>query len=323
MDRGRDAPARPRGLYLTLTRRTVQGLLQFTLDLFDDLPVLRRVPKVERPPRRPATPPELPPAQAPAPVPSLSFEHPHATREVLLGRARVAYEFVRSRRRTIGFVVDAQGLSVRAPRWASLREVDEALQEKAGWIVRKLDEAAQRQAQSDAARIHWRDGACFPFLGGTMRVRLDPSHRLSAADAAPEACAAEDGMRVLSLALACDAEAAQIRDAVQAWLMRQARRIFTERLDHFAPRLGVHWRRLTLSNARMRWGSANAHGAISLNWRLIHLDLPIIDYVVAHELAHLRVMDHSPRFWATVEAVVPDHALRRRQLKGAALPPWH
>jgi hypothetical protein len=126
----------------------------------------------------------------------------------------------------------------------------------------------------------------------------------------------------LHIGLPHTADPAQIRDAVQAWLMRQAKRLFTERLAHFAPRLGVQWRKLVLSNAGTRWGTAHADGLIRLNWRLVHFRLPVIDYVVAHELSHLRVMDHSPRFWDTVRTVVPDYAQLRGQLKDEALPPW-
>jgi len=118
------------------------------------------------------------------------------------------------------------------------------------------------------------------------------------------------------------AGADQIRDMTQAWLMRQARQLFIERLDHFAPQLGVQWRKLSLSNAGTRWGSARTDGSIRLNWRLVHLRLPVIDYVVAHELAHLRLMDHSPRFWETVGSVMPDYAERRGQLREAVVPPW-
>jgi predicted metal-dependent hydrolase len=104
--------------------------------------------------------------------------------------------------------------------------------------------------------------------------------------------------------------------------MRQAKLLFTQRLDHFAPQLQVHWRKLSLSSAATRWGSAGADGGIRLNWRLIHHKLDIIDYVVAHELSHLRVMNHSPQFWETVESVVPDYAKRRRVLREQMLPPW-
>ena len=126
----------------------------------------------------------------------------------------------------------------------------------------------------------------------------------------------------LHVALPHHATPEQIRDAVQAWLMRQARRIFTQRLDHFAPTLSVQWRKMSLSSAGTRWGSASANGSIRLNWRLVHFKQTVIDYVVVHELSHLRVMDHSPRFWDTVRSVVPDFALLRGQLKDDSVPRW-
>jgi predicted metal-dependent hydrolase len=124
----------------------------------------------------------------------------------------------------------------------------------------------------------------------------------------------------LHVGLPQHAAPAQIRDAVQSWLQRQARRVFEERCRHFAVQLNVRWTRLSLSSASTRWGSASADGAIRLHWRLIHLALPTIDYVVAHELAHLRVMDHSPRFWDVVRSVIPDMDRLRGTLRDEALP---
>ena len=112
----------------------------------------------------------------------------------------------------------------------------------------------------------------------------------------------------------------QIRDAVQSWLQRQARRIFDERCRHFAPQLGVRMTRLSLSSARSRWGSAGADGAIRLHWRLVHFAMPTIDYVVAHELAHLREMNHSAAFWDVVRSVLPDYERVRGTLSDDVLP---
>jgi predicted metal-dependent hydrolase len=248
------------------------------------------------------------------------FRHPRANREARFCDAVVAYEFKRSRRRTIGFSVGPDGLVVHAPSWVPLREVDAAVQEKSRWIVRKLGETHERHQRLTAHRIEWRDGSVFPFLGQDVTVQLEPRHAFAAAGAElktdlPVPC--------LLVGLSHAATPDQIRDAVQAWLMRQARRIFTQRLDHFAPQLQVQWRKLSLSNAGTRWGSASIDGAIRLNWRLLHFRQNVIDYVVVHELSHLRVMDHSPRFWDTVGTVVPDYALLRRQLKDDALPRWN
>jgi predicted metal-dependent hydrolase len=110
-----------------------------------------------------------------------------------------------------------------------------------------------------------------------------------------------------------------LRDSVQAWLTEQARQHLTARLRHYAPVVGVRWTRLRLSSATTRWGSAHADGAIHLNWRLIHLAPELIDYVVVHELCHLREMNHSPAFWRLVEAVLPDQAERRRALRRVTL----
>ena len=88
----------------------------------------------------------------------------------------------------------------------------------------------------------------------------------------------------------------------------------------FTERLGVRYTRLSLSSAQTRWGSASADGSIRLNWRLIHFALHTIDYVVAHELAHLREMNHSPRFWDVVRSVLPDYERARGVLKDDVLP---
>ncbi len=278
----------------------MSGLMQLVLDLFES-------PAIEGP---------QPPAESlPQVLPRACYVHPRASRRIQLGHTDVAYAFRRAKRRTIGMAVGPDGLEVSAPRWVSVGEVELALREKADWIARKLVEMDERQQQLGAARIDWRDGVVIPYLGNDLQVVLDSTQALK------KGAAHLDGA-VLRLGLPMHADAAQIRDAAQAWLMRQAKVLFTQRLDHFAPQLQVQWRKLSLSSAATRWGRAGADGGIRLNWRLIHHKLDIIDYVVAHELSHLRVMNHSPQFWETVESVVPDYAKRRRVLREQMLPPW-
>ena len=278
----------------------MSGLMQLVLDLFES-------PAIEGP--------QPPPETLPQVLPRACYVHPRASRRIQLGHTDVAYAFRRAKRRTIGMAVGPDGLEVSAPRWVSVGEVELALREKADWIARKLVEMDERQQQLGAARIDWRDGVVIPYLGNDLQVVLDSTQALK------KGAAHLDGA-VLRLGLPIHADAAQIRDAAQAWLMRQAKVLFTQRLDHFAPQLQVQWRKLSLSSAATRWGSAGADGGIRLNWRLIHHKLDIIDYVVAHELSHLRVMNHSPQFWETVESVVPDYAKRRRVLREQMLPPW-
>lgn len=234
-----------------------------------------------------------------------------AARQVVLGGAAVPYRLERARRHSIGFIVGDAGLVVRAPGWVTLAAIESALQEKSDWIVRHLARHAQRARQQEAARIAWRDGGTLPWLGAPLTLRLDGiGHaplRIGAA---------------LHLPPAFGGAPIALRASVQAWAQREARRHFAERLAHFAPQLGVRWQRLVLSSAATRWGSASASGTIRLNWRLMHYREALIDSVVVHELAHLREMNHSPRFWAIVATVVPEHAALRRELRELAAPLW-
>lgn len=302
-------------------------MFRYTLDLFEqNVPVAQ----VEPAPLAPKTIAKSQPfvagqllEQAIAPA---NFAHPQANRQVRLDDAVVAYAFARGRRKTIGFSVGPEGLVVRAPRWTPLGEVDAALREKAPWILRKLQETQERQVRQNSARIEWRDGTSLPLLGETMRVMLDPTHGFKGKGAQLDTAmmdgAGQASSRILRVGLPHTATPDQIKDSVQAWLMRHAKSHFTERLDHFAPQLQVRWASLRLSNASTRWGSAKSDGSIRLNWRLIHFSPAVVDYVVAHELSHLREMNHSPRFWDTVRTVVPNYASLRAQLKDDAVPKW-
>ena len=285
---------------------------QLSLDLFDDAPTAVPV-AAPTPATTPAGPPAVP---LDAVLTATHWQHPRASRQLQLGACLVAYEFKRGKRRTIGLSVGPDGLSVSAPRWTPLAEVEALLRNKARWVLDKLQAVRERQAQAEQARIEWRDGARFPYLGDDVVLCLGAAPSVRASGAVLNIT--HEG-RHLRLSLPPQASAEQVRDMTQAWLMREARVLFQQRLDHFAPILGVRWSRLRLSSAGTRWGSASADGVIRLNWRLVHFRLDVIDYVVAHELSHLRVMDHSPRFWDTVGEVMPDYRQRRHALKGHGL----
>jgi predicted metal-dependent hydrolase len=240
----------------------------------------------------------------------VAIAHPRANRETVLEGMRVAYLFQRVRRRSIGFVVGPDGLEVRAPKWVTLKEVELGLQERGEWVLRKWAELQERQ--KNIRQIEWREGASLDYLGAPIQLHLSPQNGRSELN----------DQRQLLLALPHTAEASQIRDAVQAWLMREAKILFEQRLNHFAPLMGVQWQRLSLSNAGSRWGSARVDGAIRLNWRLIHLKPEAIDYVVVHELAHLQEMNHSPAFWKVVADILPDHLERRKALQKENLANW-
>lgn len=255
------------------------------------------------------------------------FRHPQADREIRLADERVAYALRRSRRSSIGFVVGPEGLRVNAPKWIGVGAIEGALREKAAWIVRKLHEQAERGLRLQASRIDWRDGTTLPVLGREVTLVIDPCAvgvslpgLSDVVDGWPAGSTPGQVPADLRVGLPHGATPAQIRRAVQIWLQHRARQVFAARCAHFAPLLGVRPTRLGLSSAATRWGSASANGQVRFNWRLIHLAPACIDYVVVHELAHLREMNHSSRFWAVVRSVLPDYAQPRAALKDALSP---
>lgn len=230
-------------------------------------------------------------------------------RRIHLGAHLLEYRLCRSKRRSIGFLIDEDGLRITAPKWVTLAEIDQAIHEKERWIVAKLTERRERSARRLRSEMQWRDGGTLPYLGADIVLRIRT-------DAAPVVFDA--ATRELTVSLPPQAGEQQLKDRVQGWLQAEAKRIFGERLPDYAEKLGVSYRAFTLSSAATQWGSCTADGRIRLNWRLVHFALPLIDYVIAHELAHLREMNHSPRFWATVQSIFPEFQAARRTLRDQA-----
>ena len=261
----------------------------------------------------------------------LAFDEPDATppsaphghrrspdrhRRLVVDQEPIRYTLRRARRRSIGFTIDDRGLTVAAPRWVSVAEIESAIAEKQRWIRRKLAEYREWQARQPLQRVHFGDGGTLLLLGGAVTLRLRP-------DAERTHLVEADSGAELRLALPPQAGEAQVRDAAQAWLKAEARRVLGERLRLLAARQPRQPRSWSLSSARSQWGACTHDGHIRLNWRLVHFSAPVIDYVVAHELAHLRELNHSPRFWQAVGELLPGFEPARDEVKTldlAALP---
>lgn len=229
-------------------------------------------------------------------------------RRIALSGHACDYRLRRARRRTIGFQIDDRGLTVSAPRWVSLRDIEAAIVEKERWIRTRLVQWQEWRARRRLPQVDFADGGRLPYLGGEITLRLRADLRASGLAATP----AGDELR---LALPADAAEAQVRDAVQSWLKEQALRILEERLVELSTRNGVRYSSWALSSARSQWGSCAADGRIRLNWRLVHYSLAVIDYVVAHELAHLKELNHGPKFWRQVARLLPGFEAGRDRIR--------
>ncbi|MGZ8274465.1 MAG: M48 family metallopeptidase [Burkholderiaceae bacterium] len=244
---------------------------------------------------------------APATSPPTDREPGPRARRALAGTEIIEYRLRRARRRTIGFQIDDDGLTISAPRWVSLREIEAAISEKSRWIRTKQREWHTWREKRRFPQVVFAEGAALPYLGGSVPLRLRGEVGTTRLDASG---------KELLLALPHDVAEVQIRDAVQAWLQGEASRIFGERIARFADRIGPRFSGWRLSSARSQWGSCTHDGRVRLNWRLVHFALPVIDYVVAHELAHLQELNHSPRFWKALEQLLPGFETARNEIKG-------
>ena len=261
---------------------------QLALDFDDDtatLPGERFAPPVAQPPRAP---------------PGL--------RAIRLGPRLVTYRFRRAHRRTIGLSIDREGLAAAAPRWVTLAEVEAFIREKKDWILRKLAETPLESPR----RFEWRAGERLPYLDHAVTLTLDGTVRR----------ATLIGERLHIPATAATGTEPGLRAAVLPWIREAGLVHFADRIACFAPLIEVPPPALALSNARTQWGSCTVgrdqRARIRLHWKLLLLPSHLGDYVVAHELAHVREMNHSARFWRVVEAMYPGYRGARQLLRNEA-----
>jgi predicted metal-dependent hydrolase len=228
-------------------------------------------------------------------------------RAALLAGKHITYTLKRSgKRRSIGLRIDDRGLTVSVPLRASEKWLHSVLQDKARWVVEKLDGWQTHKL----AVPNWQDGETIDYLGDLLVLRV-----VQSLFAAPPARRGGE----LLVFVANEGDANKIERAVTLWYQREALQLFEQRVAHYAPLLNVVPHAVKLSGAKTQWGSCTAQGSVRLNVQLIKLPPRLIDYVAVHELAHLREMNHSAAFWRVVESVCPDYARLRGELKAIAL----
>lgn len=239
--------------------------------------------------------------QLPLQLPRHGAEPP---RHILLCARIVTYALTRSRRRSLGMSIDQRGLRIGAPLGARIREVEDFIRANAEWVLRKLD---AWQAASRQSRILVSDGARLPLLGEPWTLRVTHGEDET------RWC---EHTRELNLA---PRPATEPRQLLLRELRVRALAVLHQRAGTLIRPLDRPLPRVALSNAQTRWGSCSSKSGLRFNWRLIHLPLRLVDYVVAHELGHLLEMNHSPRFWRVVECLYPDYQGAREELRAHAL----
>ena len=214
----------------------------------------------------------------------------------------IPYQLERTKRRTVGLKISATGLVIHAPRRISQTQLESLLLPKANWIRKKLE----AQLANKIEALQWQNGEHLLWLGNdiSLEVKQDNHNKTLTFEAG-----------VLTLTQTNVNDIATIKRKVVQWYQKQALPDFARRLEILSAKLGVPTPQFFLSNAKSRWGSCNSRKEIRLNWRLMLAPPHIINYVICHELAHLKEMNHSAKFWGVVGSIYPDYKQAEKDLK--------
>lgn len=223
---------------------------------------------------------------------------PAQARSLLIGGREISYRVRRSpRARRLRVQVGLEhGVQVVLPRSARIADAERLLHDHAHWLLRHVDRMEQQRSVLEETRARTaREVVCY---GRRFALRREVAPGLR-----PTLRVADGGAALL--VQAPDEEAAAL--LLERWYRAQMRSLLADLLPRQAARMGVSYTRFSIRSQRSRWGSCSHAGSLSFNWRLAKAPPPVLDYVVIHELAHLREMNHSPRFWRLVEQFCPDY----------------
>jgi predicted metal-dependent hydrolase len=208
-------------------------------------------------------------------------------------------KIIRSRRRTIALeVTPAATVIVRAPLRTPAEYIEEIIQKKSSWILRKMDEIKRRPLSP-----------CHEYAEGEMFLFLGRSYPLHIVEDGSITIERSDRLYVSSTLLP------DIRNQLKHWYRVEARKEIRARCMWFSLKTGHVPETIRITDARQRWGSCTHKGGLSFSWRLIQAPPEIVDYVVVHELVHISQPDHSKKFWDKIRKIMPDFEQRRNWLK--------
>ena len=236
----------------------------------------------------------------------MQIKHNNETIEIIIKR---------SKRTTACLRIQPDGtVEVRGPRMMSDEFVRIFVESKADWIIQKRQEVVTHQKKM---RIYtYQSGDAFLYLGEEYVLTLMVAGRKRVELVKIDECTETVGRMPHRLILYTTSfEPKMIEKYLKEWYKKQAKDYITQRVQHYAQLLSESYDGITMENRKGRWGSCSSTRELTFNWRLIMAPPEIIDYVVVHELCHLKHMNHSPEYWKTVGSILPDYKARREWLK--------
>jgi predicted metal-dependent hydrolase len=224
------------------------------------------------------------------------------------GNKRIEFSIVIKKRKTIGLSVSREdGLRVSAPKWVSKKQIMNIVEQKAEWIFKKLSEYEQMPNVKEIE-----NGTELFFLGFSYNLEIKENLKLKKI----KINKIDDKIELsLPSGLNITKDLTEIKNALILWYKEQAKTIITQRIKKLADEMQLNPVKITIRQQKTRWGSCSSKGNININWKLVMMPVSVLDYVLVHELAHLKVLNHSKSFWKLVETYLPDFKVRRQSLK--------
>lgn len=226
---------------------------------------------------------------------------------IKLGGKELEYNLKRTGRRTISIMIKNTGqIIVACPIKTPLAYIEKLLYEKEGWIVQKLAEIREKPVAGIEKSFD--NGEVFYYLGRPYNLKIVENSITKK----PKVIFEEKRM-VLEIPGIADRD--NIKSFLKGWYISKARELLEQRISLYSPAVEVSPKRVAIRGQKTRWGSCSTKGNINLNWKLIMSPLKVIDYVVIHELCHMREMNHSEKFWKNVQSIMPDYKVYKKWLK--------
>ena len=231
--------------------------------------------------------------------------------ELKIGTTLVSYSIRRSQRaKCVSLSIGADGVQVVAPIAMIERDIIALVEKRQQWIFYKLENYRKQLIQIPVER---------EFVSGEMLLFMGVNYPLNVQEhkGGYTNVNLTDGQFLVSINedIPIEKKREEIRRKLEQWYIKRAKELITVRLELFSEKIGVKINTVRFKNQKTRWGSCSQKGNLNFNWKLVMAPMVIVDYVVVHELCHIKQMNHSPKFWLLVGTQISDYHKMRKWLK--------
>lgn len=225
----------------------------------------------------------------------------------LQGLGEIEYEIQYLNRKTLSLSVSEHGvLEIKAPYTLSQKQIEDFILQKSNWIKKQLQKL--EQGKQGKPLVEWKNQEVLTICGNEYRLHIEQRR-----DSKRDIVQLVNGNEICLTTP--DISTQNIREMFCFWCKKACKPLMEQRIAYFAEKMQLSYGRITLKEQKTCWGSCSSKGNLNFNWKLLLMPPEIMDYVIVHELSHLREMNHSKRFWSVVEGVLPDYKGRRKWLK--------